>query len=264
MRSILERLESTPGNCTLGKELSASPITKIYLCVFNNIKSIIRFDLEAASSLAFDRENEVSILQSINHLDLAPEILYSDAKAGILTWRYIVGVEPNFSQNTSNQNSLYDLGASLRSIHKLSAPKNSIDIFSNSMDLYQALLDRPSEKLLFKEAMTLYKELVEDGTQKVFSHNDLHKKNLLWNNQYYFLDWEYAGLNHPLFDIASLVRSFELNQSQINELLQGYKACSKFFQIDAFIPWIKFIDYLEEIWSISVSKILNNITPVDN
>jgi len=67
MRSVLERIESVPGNCTLGKELSASPITKIYLCVFNNIKSIIRFDLEAASHLALDRLNEVNILQSINH-----------------------------------------------------------------------------------------------------------------------------------------------------------------------------------------------------
>ena len=264
MRSALERIKSVPGNCNLVRELSASPITKIYLCVFNNIKSIIRFDLEAASHLALDRLNEVSILQSINHLDLAPEILYSDAEAGILIWKYILGTEPNFSQNKSNQNSLYDLGASLRSIHHFPAPKNSIDIFSNSMDLYQSLLDGPSEKLLFKDAMTLYEELVEDGTQKVFSNNDLHPKNLLWNNKYYFLDWEYAGLNHPCFDIASLVRSFELNQSQTNELLQGYKANSKFFQMNGLIPWIKFIDYLEEIWSISVSKILNNIPPVDN
>ena len=149
MRSVLERIESVPGNCTLGKEISTSPITKIYLCVFNNIKSIIRFDLEAASHLAFDRLNEVSILQSINHLDLAPEILYSDTEAGILIWRYIVGTEPNFFQNESNQNSLYDLGSSLRSLHCIPTPKNTKDIFSNSMDLYQTLLDGPSEKLLF-------------------------------------------------------------------------------------------------------------------
>ncbi len=263
MRSVLERIESVPVNCTLGRELSSSPITKIYLCVFNNIKSIIRIDLEAASHLVLDRLNEVSILQSINHLDLAPEILYSDAEAGILIWKYIVGKEPNFSQNKSKQNSLYDLGSSLRSIHCFPAPKNSIDIFSKSMDFYQTLLDGPSEKILFKDAMTLYKKLVEDGIQKVFSHNDLHQKNLLWNNKYYFLDWEYAGLNHPCFDIASLVRSLELNQSQINELLQGYKSNSKFSQMDELIRWIKFIDYLEEIWSISLSKILNNISPID-
>ena len=197
MRSALERIESVPENCSLGRELSASPITKIYLCVFNNIKSIIRFDLEAASHLALDRLNEVTILQSINHLGIAPEILYSDTEAGILIWRYIVGTEPNFSKNKSKQNSLYDLGSSLRSLHCIPVPKNTIDVFSNSMDLYQTLLDGPSEKLLLKDAMTLYKELVEDGTQKVFSHNDLHQKNLLWNNKYYFLDWEYAGLNHP-------------------------------------------------------------------
>jgi thiamine kinase-like enzyme len=264
MRSALERIELVPGNCILGRELSTSSITKIHLCLYNNIKSIIRFDLEAASHLALNRLNEVSILQSINHLGLAPEILYSDAEAGILIWKYIVGIEPNFSQNKSKQNSLYDLGESLHSFHCFPFPKNSIDIFSNSIDLYQTLLEGPSEKRLFKEAMTLYEELEEDGTQKVFSHNDLHQKNLLWNKKYYFLDWEYAGLNHPCFDIASLVRSFELNQSQINEISQGYKAHSKFFQMDALIPWIKFIDYLEEIWSISVSKILNNIPPVDN
>jgi thiamine kinase-like enzyme len=87
---------------------------------------------------------------------------------------------------------------------------------------------------------------------------------LLWNNKYYFLDWEYAGLNHPCFDIASLVRSFELNQSQINELSQGYKANSKFFQMNGLIPWIKFIDCLEKIWNISLSKILNNIASIDH
>ena len=32
------------------------------------------------------------------------------------------------------------------------------------------------QKLLFNDAMTLYEELVKDGTQKVFSHNDLHQK----------------------------------------------------------------------------------------
>jgi thiamine kinase-like enzyme len=259
MRSIFERLQSVPGNCTLGRELSASPITKIYLCVFNNIKSIIRFDLEVASCLAFDRVNEVSILQSINHLDLAPEILYSDTEAGILIWKYIVGTEPNFSQNKSKQNSLCDLGASLRSIHRFSAPKHPIDIFSNSMDLYQTLLDEPSEKLLFKDAMTLYGELVEDGIQKVFSHNDLHQKNLLWNNKYYFLDWEYSGLNHPCFDIASLVKSFRLNQRQINELALGYKVNKNFFHMGVLNPWIEFIEYLEKIWKISVNKISNNL-----
>ena len=71
----------------------------------------------------------------------------------------------------------------------------------------------------------------------------------------YFLDWEYSGVNHPCFDIASLVKSFNLNKNQINEISNGYKSNSKIFDINTLNKWIEFIDYLEEIWKISVAKI---------
>ena len=259
MQSVIERIASVPGSCVLKQELSSSPITKVYLCIFNNIKSVIRFDLAAASQLAVDRQNEINILHSINHLELAPRILYSDIKAGILIWKYISGSEPYFTHEKLNPNSLHDLGASLSSLHSLLIPKNSIDIFSNSMALYQSLLESSSEKLLFDKALTLYRKLEKDGASKVFSHNDLHQKNLLWDKKYYFLDWEYSGLNHPCFDIASLVKSFQLNQCQINELSLGYNANKNFFNMDVLNPWIKFIEYLEEIWEISLNKISNEL-----
>lgn len=257
MQSVIERIESVPGSCVLKQELSSSSITKIFLCIFNNVKSVIRFDLPAASQLGVDRQNEINILYSINHLDLAPQILYSDIKAGILIWKYISGSEPCLNQAKLNPNFLHDLGASLSLLHSFPIPKNSIDIFSNSMLVYQSLLESPSEKILFSKAMALYKKLEKDGTRKVFSHNDLHRKNILWDKKYYFLDWEYSGLNHPCFDIASLVKSFQLSQSQINELSCSYKANKHIFHMDTLNPWIQFIEYLEEIWEISVTKLVN-------
>ena len=263
MQSVIERIESVPGSCVLKQELSSSSITNIFLCIFNDIKSVIRFDLPAASQLGVDRQNEINILHSINHLDLAPEILFSDIQAGILIWKYISGSEPYFNKEKLNLNSLHDLGSSLSSLHSFPIPKNSIDIFSNSMLVYQSLLESPSEKLLFSKAMALYKKLEKDGTRKVFSHNDLHEKNLLWNKKYYFLDWEYSGLNHPCFDIASLVKNFKLTQRQIIELSFGYKANKNFFHIDRLNQWIKFIEFLEEIWKISVNKISNKLEMKD-
>src|SRR6056300_1077275 len=258
MQSVIERIESVPGSCVLKQELSSSSITKIFLCIFNDIKSVIRFDLPAASQLGVDRQNEINILHSINHLDLAPEILFSDIQAGILIWKYISGSEPYFNKEKFNLNSLHDLGSSLSSLHSFPIPKNSIDIFSNSMLVYQSLLESPSEKLLFSRAMALYEELEKDGARKVFSHNDLHQKNLLWNKKYYFLDWEYSGPNHPCFDIASLVKSFELNPHQINELSLGYKTNKNFFHPKALNPWVEFVACLEEIWKIAVIKISTN------
>jgi thiamine kinase-like enzyme len=138
-------------------------------------------------------------------------------------------------------------------------PQNSIDIFSNSISLYKGLLDSPSDRFLFNKALNLYTELVNDGLSQVFSHNDLHRSNLLWDDKYYFLDWEYASLNHPCFDIASLVRSFQLNQDQIDDLSMGYKYNSQIFDPNILNQWIKFIDNLDKIWEISVTKIQENL-----
>ena len=263
MQSVIEINKSVPENCILKRELSSSPITKIYSCIFNDVKAVIRFDLPAAHELSVDRQNEINILKAINHLGLSPEVLYYDIDTGILIWKFISGVEPSPAENKSNLHSLRDLGASLYSLHSLPIPENTVDIFSNSMILYRSLLDNSSEKILFDKALALFNKLEQDGAKRVLSHNDLHQKNILWNKKYYFIDWEYSGLNHPCFDIASLVRSFKLNQSQINELSIGYKVNNKFFRLDVLNPWIEFIDYLEKIWSISLSKILRNLEHKD-
>jgi thiamine kinase-like enzyme len=134
-------------------------------------------------------------------------------------------------------------------------PGHSIDVFSNSLALYKRLIDNPSDKPMLKKALALYDQLNKDGVRKVLSHNDLHRSNLLWDNKYYFLDWEYSGLNHPCFDIASLVKSFQLNQSQITELSNGYKGNKQLFQVDTLNQWIEFIYYLEEIWRLSVKNL---------
>jgi len=47
----------------------------------------------------------------------------------------------------------------------------------------------------------------------------------------------------------------KLNKSQIRELSNGYKYRSNLFHIDTLNQWIYFIEYLEEIWKISVAKL---------
>ena len=259
MQSLLKRIESIPSECVLRHELSSSSISKVFICTFDNTKAVIRFDLPTVSKLAVDRKNELNLLMSITHLDLAPKILYADQAAGILIWKYIPGSEPIFNQAHPNSHSLRVLGNCLYSIHSMPIPQNSIDIFSNSISLYKGLLDSPSDRFLFNKALNLYTELVNDGLSQVFSHNDLHRSNLLWDDKYYFLDWEYASLNHPCFDIASLVRSFQLSQDQIDDLSMGYKYNSQIFDPNILNQWIKFIDNLDKIWEISVTKIQENL-----
>jgi thiamine kinase-like enzyme len=111
----------------------------------------------------------------------------------------------------------------------------------------------------YKKASSLLKEIYFDEIPKVLSHNDLNQDNLLWKNKFYFLDWEYASLNHPCFDIASLVNTYKLDPSQINDLLIGYGGDRELFAIRRLKDWIEFIHHLDEIWKISVNVILEQL-----
>ena len=259
MKSLLNKIESIPGAFSLKGKLSSSLISDVYECTYKQTKAVIRFDLPTASELAIDRKNEAIVLNNIINLGLSPPLIYSDPSAGIMIWKYITGTKPVFDQEKSNTFSLIDLGRTLACIHNLPIPTNSKNIFKDSMNLYESLLEESQNEMFFRKASDLYKELVDDGVKMVFSHNDLHSGNLIWNSKYYFLDWEFSSTNHPCFDIASLVRSFNLNENQIRFLSKGYKLNDEIFNIDVLQKWITFIDLLDQIWEIALTKLSNNL-----
>lgn len=255
---ILKRIKSIPGDFNLLEELSSSPISKVFLCTFNNIHSVIRIDLLPASKLAIDRRNEINLLETLIPLDLSPKILYFDEQAGLMIWKYISGKEPIFDLVGKNKCSLNELGRSLNLIHSSLIPQNSKNIFTNSLNLYKNLLNDTPDQYYFNKAIDLYHELIDDGVSHVFSHNDLHKSNLIWCKKFYFLDWEYSSLNHPYFDIASLIRSFKLNEKQANDLYLGYISNNNILDLSNIEKWINFIEYLENVWKISLKRIQAN------
>jgi thiamine kinase-like enzyme len=256
--SQTERIASIPGEFVLRHNLSKSAISEVFLCTLNNLDAVIRLDSMCANRLAIDRENEFMLLKNIQYLDIAPKALYVDPTNGISIWEYVQGKEVTFHPADTKQ-SIRSLGKSLRVIHSIAIPEHSADIFSNSMNLYHDLLEHTSDAYLFNKASNLYNELLKDDVSKVLSHNDLHKKNILWNDEFYFLDWEYAGINHPCFDIASLVRSFQLSEKEVHELSIGYSFNTKLFNKEKLNQWIEFIAYLDEIWELSIIKISLNL-----
>ena len=259
MALFSEKIKSIPGEFILDKNLASGAISQVFLCTLNNTKAVIRIDCPSASMLSIDRDNEVKILNNVKNLELAPKVLYQDESAGILIWKFIPGIKPSFNSDYKDH-CLQSLGRELSLIHNTSIPVACSDIFSNSMELYGHLLQDTVYEALYKKASSLFKELYFDETPKVLSHNDLNQDNLLWKNKFYFLDWEYASLNHPCFDLASLVNTYKLDPSQIHDLSIGYGGDQELFAMERLKDWIEFIHYLDEIWKISVNVILEQLS----
>ena len=251
--NLSKRIESISSEIEIIKKLKAGPVSEIYLCTFRNIKAVLRVDYSWASFLPFDRNTEITILNKIEHLQLGPEILYHEASNGILIWRYIVGTQFNFISGSQN-NLIKNLGVSLKSLHQSILPDRDIGAFKNSIATYEILLQEDSKETLINEGFKLYKDICEDGTDYVLSHNDLNKSNLLVDDRFYFLDWEYAGINHPYFDVATLCHSLSLSNEDAQLLWEAYSNDGSLIDIKKLDQWILFIQYLDLFWRKSIVK----------
>jgi len=66
-------------------------------------------------------------------------------------------------------------------------------------------------------------EKVVGMVEIVFGHNDLLAANLIDDgDRLWLVDWEYAGFNSPLFDLAGLATNNELSPEGESELLETY------------------------------------------
>jgi thiamine kinase-like enzyme len=94
----------------------------------------------------------------------------------------------------------------------------------------------------------------------VFGHNDLLAANFIDDGQrMWLLDWDYAGYNTALFDLANLSSNNELPQAQEDWMLETYYWQPVTDQLRRRLAAMKCVSLLREtLWSI-VSEIHSNL-----
>ena len=249
MEQLKKIISNIPHEIKIICPLKKGQISEIYLCNFNNIKSVIRLDLEIPDWLKIQRDSEIRILDLNNNNKSEKNILYHDLQRGILIRRFIEGNKFNLNKINSDQQ-LELLGRAIKEIHKTNYEKDAVNNFSNSINRYKEILKYKIQKdPILEIGFEIYQDLNHESYPKVFSHNDLTQENIIWDHEYVFIDWEYAGLNNPLFDIASIIFSYSLNDQQIDSLCRGYGKKSE-VDMEILRKWVKFTYFCDYIWRI--------------
>ncbi len=71
-----------------------------------------------------------------------------------------------------------------------------------------------------KEAFTTIAHFPSSPT---LCHNDLNPRNVLWQDgRVWLIDFEYAGLNDPCFDLAAVCVEFGLSEGEETEWMEAY------------------------------------------
>ncbi len=174
------------------------------------------------------RFNELAAAKAAQHAGLSPEIIYSEP--GLMVCRYIDGrtlteedvrIQVNLQRIVSlikrchTQMPRYFRGPVLM-FWVFHVIRNYIGELTSSESSYQSLLPELSRKAELLEAAL-------GPTRIVFGHNDLLAANFIDDgSRIWLIDWDYAGYNTPLFDLANLASNNSFNEIQENWLLENY------------------------------------------
>ena len=199
---------------------------------------------------AVDRELEVTVQKHLAKNALAPEVIDYHLEQGWL-------LQPYYPASSLQQVTLSPaikatvLAETLSKIHstQIEIPGWSmaerVEHYLQRLQLADSLLAST-----LREQLLPMKPLLEDWLNyPVLCHNDLSMNHILMTDPIRIVDWEYAGIGHPMFDIASAIKINQLSHEMALRLIADYEQLTH-YQIDPLrlAQWCEFVEWLNKVW----------------
>lgn len=198
---------------------------------------------------------EKEVYEKIEPLKISEKVIFLDAKKGTKVTKFVHNTR--FYFNTPNEEQIRYVSKTLKKLHtsKIKVSKDyealkKIDYYKKYVDS-AAFLDEKYEKMILKDIKAL-----DDKKEYCLCHNDLVHHNLLFKfNGLVLIDWEYASMNSPLFDLASFISENNLSKEQEEFFLKqyyGYKFSNlKMKKVDTYC---RFLDIIFYYWALHYYK----------
>lgn len=217
---------------------------------------VVRLPGKGTESL-INRHDEYLATKLTNEIRIDAENIYFDASTGIKVSRYI---EEAVTMNESLVKETPNMEHIARVFHKLhhcgkSIPVN-FDVFDKIVE-YENLLNAEEGDFFWPDYSEIRKEIYglkslyqSFSVRPVICHNDpLCENFVLGRNGMYLVDWEYAGMNDPMWDLADIFIEGSFNECE-EALFKSY-----YFNVEAseeeemrILMNKIFLDFLWSLW----------------
>lgn len=204
------------------RPLAAGHSNESWLVVADGEAAVLRHDLGRVPAPVVHRGRELAVLRSAAAAGLAPEVLYADARAGILVTRYLDGTALTAAQ-IGKPDALSEIAALLRRVHALPDPGTYYTLAS-AADLYLASIRNPA---LRRRGTALADELRAvpelPPAERRLCHMDPVAGNLIRTAEgLRLVDWEFAVAGDPMFDLAAVIAYHDLGAAAALHLLRAW------------------------------------------
>ncbi len=178
-----------------------------------------------------DRSAEEHNARAAAAAGVSAEVLYFDARDGTMVTRFVQGVPMNAGEGFGRDAGAPDRAArALRRVHRLGrAFRSRFDVFAEIED-YLGLLREGRTPLpegyheAGRRAKAARRALEASPAPLVPCHNDPWPGNLLdADGRVYLIDWEYSGMNDPMWDLADLSVEAGFDAEQDRAMMEAYR-----------------------------------------
>ncbi|MDU4884554.1 phosphocholine cytidylyltransferase/choline kinase family protein [uncultured Clostridium sp.] len=171
------------------------------------------------------REDEIRNAVYANEVGVDSELLYFNEKSGIKISRFIENAETLSPEATKKQNNMIMVCDILRKLHNYNRKMaNNFDIYGK-IEQYENLANEVNAIFFddyyeVKDKVLLLKNIIAELDVKLAPcHNDTIAENFIKSGEdkMYLIDWEYAGMNDPMWDLAahSLENKFSEDEEEL-------------------------------------------------
>lgn len=227
---VLGLLKRIPGWESRGSELTplSGGITNQNFRVDDEGKSfVLRVCSKGTEPLGIKRDHEYACTKIAADLGIGAGVVHYGPEDGILMVRFING-QPVSAEEARQPETLRRIVGTIKRFHDGPAFPGRFSAFQTVRSYHRLAAE---QKVCFPEELPRAFELMEKIESALASiqtevpcHNDLLAANFLDDGStMWVIDWEYAGMGDPFFDLGNFAVNQELGDEDVRLLLESYR-----------------------------------------
>ncbi len=200
----------------------------IYKVDYANKSCIVRFNEKFFTP---GRMNEIAFHQYAEKEGFGPEVIYSDAQAGIIIMEYLTPSQ--YDKVSLDRYKQIDLLLScVKKIHEISTDEF---VVRRQQDVFTSIINKRFSYVLkqnklcgmnlipLKELLAFFESCIDTNVAPVLVHGDLHRLNIFfYDEKIKLIDFETVRYDHPYVDLAHLAVFFGCDKQEEKYLLEQY------------------------------------------